>query len=128
MPTELLPIYPTLTQVDKRLWRVESEIVSKTSFGTYIVKVGELTDGASVPRALWPLFPPMSEYTNAAVTHDSLYKTHAVPSVRDGMSPRQIADSIFLELLRHVGTPEWKCRAMFRAVRMFGARPWSAKR
>ena len=38
-----------------------------------IVTSGFITDFASVPRALWSIFPPTGRYTKAAVLHDFLY-------------------------------------------------------
>lgn len=128
---KLSPRYPTIRQIDKQLWEVVEPVEAVTSFGKVIVGVGVKTDGASVPRALWSLFPPMSDYTNAAVVHDHMYKTHLVPrenGLAVGKTDRHIADLIFLELMEHLGTERWRRRAMFRAVRMFGWKPWKSKK
>ena len=39
--------------------------------GVFVPK-GFITDGASVPRFLWGLFPPVSDYFAAAILHDYL--------------------------------------------------------
>ena len=36
---------------------------------------GFTTDGATVPRFLWPIFPPISSYLEATVVHDYLIDT-----------------------------------------------------
>ena len=36
---------------------------------------GFITDGATVPRLLWPILPPISSYLEATVVHDYLIDT-----------------------------------------------------
>ena len=54
----------------------------------YLIPKGFVTDGSTVPRPFWWLFPPVSSYFDAAVLHDYLLKT--------GNFPRLVCDKIFL--------------------------------
>jgi len=84
-----------------------------------VVRVGSgwETDGASVPRALWAIFPPMSgPYMEAAVLHDALYRAQPVS--------RKRADELFLEAMKALGVPAWKRWSIYGAVRAFGWRAW----
>ena len=82
------------------------------------VRAGLKTDGASVPRIFWNIFPPVSgRYLEAAVIHDALYATKYIP--------RKEADMIFLEAMGELGVAWWKRGLMYGGVRLFG---WSAWR
>ncbi|MBN9308795.1 MAG: DUF1353 domain-containing protein [Devosia sp.] len=75
------------------------------------------TDLATVPRALWWLFPPHDpQYAAAAVLHDYLYSWRSP----DGEAfDRATADGIFLEAMLILGVPRWKALVMFAAVRVY---------
>lgn len=77
------------------------------------VPAGFVTDGASVPRILWPIFNPFGEYFRAAVMHDFLYSTA-------GDCSRFLADSLFREAMKELGVPIWRRVVMYYAVRAFG--------
>ena len=48
---------------DGRRWRVVSDCHYETDGGAKItIPAGFITDFASVPRILWPLFPPFGKY------------------------------------------------------------------
>lgn len=78
-----------------------------------IVPVGYVTDYASTPRMLWPIFPPFGDHSRAAIVHDYLY------SVEGGCS-RFLADAIFRETMFALGVPLWRRMTMYYAVRLFG--------
>lgn len=73
---------------------------------------GFTTDGASVPRLLWWLFPPHGRYMAAAVLHDYLLNAPKVPRAK--------ADQVFLEAMRSMGVAHWRRLTMFMAVRFWG--------
>lgn len=78
-----------------------------------LVPAGFVTDYASVPRApltYW-LFGGVGD--EAAVVHDFLYETGAVP--------RDRADKVYGEALAACGVPAWRRGPMVLAVRLFGA-------
>jgi len=114
--TSVKPTYPTIKGIDSRHWRNLVEVSWEARGEIGIVPIGFITDGASTPRILWPLFPPMDKYAIAALVHDYLYKTH--PHVR------KTCDKIFLALMVYLDIPKWQRNAMYRAVRIFGGRPY----
>lgn len=91
-------------------WRVTESfrysIGGKDAQQWVTVPAGYLTDGASVPRALWPLIPPWGAYGQAAVVHDLLCE---YLSIVDHGKPKAItrlrADEIFSEAMIVLGVP-----------------------
>ena len=79
-----------------------------------IVHKGFVSDGASVPRIFWPLFPPMGNYTAAAIVHDYIC-VEKICSSKDGAK-------IFLEAMKDLGVPKPVRYPMYLAVRVFGPR------
>jgi len=75
------------------------------------VKKGFITDGATVPRLMWPLFPPISVYLEATVLHDYLL-THGINRYR--------CDCLFKRAMKAYGARNWVASAMFMGVVMFG--------
>jgi hypothetical protein len=72
------------------------------------------SDGASVPRFLWAIYPPFGEYLEAAVVHDWFCVTHRVDSVT--------AAKVFREAMEVCGVGKWKRNKMYWAVRLGGPR------
>lgn len=73
-------------------WLVEEE----QSWGPFTVFKNFITDWASIPRVLWPVFSPYKpQYLRAALFHDYLYESHRVS--------REMADRIFFDLLMEDG-------------------------
>jgi hypothetical protein len=110
----------TVTKIDARLWVTERAFryyVGHENSADYIdVPEGTLTDFASVPRIFWSIIPPDGQYTQAAVLHDYLYRTHE--------RSRKESDEIFLEAMKVLAVPSWKRQIMFWAVRLFGKMAW----
>ncbi len=79
---------------------------------------GWVTDGATVPRVFWWLFPPIAgKYLEAAILHDALYRSQILT--------RNEADIIFLKALKSLGVNSFKRWTMYLAVRMFGWIFWN---
>ena len=76
------------------------------------VPKGFITDGASVPRIFWPVFPPFGPWLKAAILHDWLYAT--------GKVSRKEADRLFRDGACAVAPV--RGRLMYIAVRAFGGR------
>lgn len=72
---------------------------------------GFVTDGASVPRALWWLFPPTGRYFLAAVVHDYLLSI--------GYSWNE-ALVYFRKTLQDTGVHPWVVTIMTKAVKWHG--------
>jgi hypothetical protein len=102
---------------DGRNWRVGRPFAYVTSWRwQFTVPTGFKTDLASIPRIFWNILPPFGKYTEAAVLHDWLYRTHLVP--------RPDADEVLLEAMElgHTGrVTRW---VIYIAVRLFGWPAW----
>lgn len=81
-----------------------------------IVPAGFITDFASVPRALWNIYPPWGMYGPAAIVHDFLYWDQAVP--------RDIADKTLLEAMTGLGVDFVTRKAIYDAVALAGQMAW----
>ena len=84
------------------------------------VPKGFVTDGASVPRVLWNIFPPWGEYARAAVVHDWLYHRQIVS--------RKRSDKIFLEAMADIGCPRRVRYTMWSGVRLGGWTIWHKRK
>ena len=80
-----------------------------------IIPEGFVTDFASTPKLLYPIFPPVGIYNKAAMVHDYLYSQGCSLNIS-----RQEADDFFLQAMEVLKVAKWKRRAMFLAVRIFG--------
>lgn len=76
------------------------------------VPAGFVTDLASIPRALWGIFPPHGRWAKAAIVHDYMYVT--------AYRSKAHADSVFREAMGVLGVPGWKQVLMYTAVKLFG--------
>ena len=82
------------------------------------VPAGFVTDGASVPRCFWWLFPPVGRYFLAAVVHDWLLNT--------GVCWRE-ANRKFRQALEQQGVARWVVFVMFWAVQGYQFVKWRGK-
>lgn len=83
------------------------------------VKPGFRTDGASIPRLLWPVFgsPYDPDILPEAIAHDAMYRGRIVP--------RRDADNAFGDMMRARGRiGAWKRRRIWLGVRLFGWIAW----
>lgn len=122
---------PHLVHVRGRLHRVTRQGVYVAGDGTrYVIPRGFETDGASVPRPLWWLYPPFGEdYQNAAVLHDYLYaNAEQFPGSDRGHLSRGEADALFLEAMKALGYRESGRRMIHAAVRAGGWATWNRYR
>lgn len=105
------------TEADRR-WRLARPLIFRVGFynGGLRVRVPKdfTTDFASVPRLLWPIFPPSGRWNRAAIVHDFLYSQPQVS--------RFLADAVFREAMAKLGVPWWRRVVMYYAVRFFGRR------
>lgn len=95
-------ILPTTT-----FGRVHYKLLEPLCLLGHKVPVGFTSDGATVPRILWALFPPVGRYFLAAVLHDYLlYK--GVHWMR--------ANKAFLEALKAQKVANWVAYSMYAAT------------
>lgn len=112
--------FQSLTEVvfeDGHNWRLIVPLVYQTHAGDVItVPAGFETDFASIPRALWSLFPPAGPWGPAAVIHDFLYRT--------GLVPRAECDRLFREASEDLGVPAWIRWTMWTTLRAAGGQAY----
>jgi len=95
------------------------------------------SDGASVPRPLWPLMHPFDHDLLApAIAHDYLYrqktiKLYVYDRIKGEMRPlglrhinRKAADALFYEKMRDFGASYPKAITAYAAVRAFGKKAY----
>ena len=87
--------------------------------GHVAVSAGFVSDGASVPRILWRIFPPFGKYLEAAVVHD-----HFCVLGHAGESPINSvrAAKVFKEAMQVCGVGWVRRWSMYFAVRAGGPR------
>ena len=83
-----------------------------------IVKKGFDFNGASIPQALWSVYgnPLSGKFRIAALVHDALYASQKLP--------REVADAIFLDLMKQHEVGYVKIQTMYYAVRSAGWYVW----
>ena len=88
----------------------------------WIVPIGFLTDGASIPKIAWSIVgsPLTGRYTKAAVVHDQFY---ALVNVK-----RSYADKIFLEAMKELKVGWLKRKTMYWAVRLYSWTIWNKRK
>ena len=86
------------------------------------VPKGFVTDGASVPDILKPLYNPFGKYFPAAVVHDYLYSKYNNTGIN-----RTLADKIFLFIMKELKIDRSIRRKFYWAVRCFGELSWKKK-
>ena len=78
---------------------------------------GFTSDGASVPRILWRIYPPFGQYLEAAVVHDYFCVLgHRGESPIDYIA----AAKVFREAMQVCGVSKWRRNKMYWAVRLGG--------
>jgi len=84
------------------------------------VPSGFTTDFATIPRILWAIWPPMGQYSGAAILHDYLYASQK--------RSRKRCDDIFMEAMIVLGVSKITRYALFYAVRSCGCIAWNNKK
>ena len=95
------------------------EDVAVESLGYSItVKKGFDFDGASIPKWLWSIYgsPLNGNYVVASLIHDALYASQKLT--------RELADAIFLDLMKQHEVGYLKRQTMYYAVRSAGWYSW----
>lgn len=96
-------------------WKVKADV---NWFDKFIIKEGFITDLASIPRALWGIFPRDGNYIECAVAHDYCYRNMACSMSRDE------ADDLFLYSMKKYGVGWITRNAIYSGVYMFGGSYW----
>lgn len=104
-----------------RRWKLLEPLAWDAGGNLVIVPTGFETDGATVPRFLWPLLPMTGRYLRAAVLHDFLYSRLRQGTPHPYVTTRKAADRLFLDAMRVVGVERPRRWILYLAVRAFGA-------
>jgi hypothetical protein len=90
-------------------------VVNEYKYKEWIVPEGYITDGASVPRIFWSIFPPNRPlYLSAAVVHDYL-----TDLAQNGQITFKEADDTFRETLCELGVAKWMVWVLYASVRAY---------
>lgn len=100
------------------LIRVMQELFFVVGTVEHAVRMGFVSDGASVPRFLWRLLSPpvYGETLGPSIIHDWLYAKH--------VCTRAEADAWYFENLCLNGYPFWKSLLTYIGLRLFGSSHW----
>lgn len=126
MPAFLTPLVTAHVKAGRK--RLASPLSYLASNGvTYTVPAGTESDGASVPRLLWWLYPAFGgQYEPATWLHDDLYaRAERYAGTDDWHVSRAEADGLFYEAMREgCGWRASGCEVVFHGVRVGGWWPW----
>lgn len=87
------------------------ELTKTIECAGHIVPAGFISDGATVPRILWPVFPPIGRYLKATLVHDYYLQLG---------HQRKTCDQHFKQCLIHLGIKPWRAKAMYYGLRVYG--------
>lgn len=109
--------------ITKKIIELENPYVVVIGEVPIIVPKGFQSDGASIPKCFEKIFPRFElKYLKAAVVHDFLYSRYNDLGIN-----KQLADEIFLYILKQQGVPKIKRELMYAAVKVFGKPFWKEK-
>ncbi len=117
----------------RSLWAIGEELTYEAGAARDRITVpkGFVTDLASIPRAVWSIYPPDGPWVKAAAIHDFLYFTQGdgIWFKRRGVAratpyDRREADDIFREAMEDRGIGGVTRTAIWTAVRLGGGKSW----
>lgn len=114
------------TQSDTDIWFTDEEFsyyIGPVANQRYVtVPKGFFTDGASVPRIFWAVFPPWGSYGQAAIVHDYLCVNKTLTKNGDNpnlsISQSEI-DRVLYDAMKISGVPVWKRVIIYNCVRLW---------
>lgn len=113
---------------NKSLWKLVPGFryyVGSEDSGIYVdVPTGFLTDGATIPRFLWWLLPPIDEYSQATTLHDLLCSLYEITVVKNGIATqvkvnRKEVDRILDEAMGVLEVTLWKHKLIMAGVNLY---------
>ena len=104
--------------IDENTFILLEDVVVESLGYKITVKKGFDFDGASIPQSLWSVYgnPLSGKFKIAALVHDALYVSQKLP--------RELADAIFLDLMKQHDVGYLKRQTMYYAVRSAGWYAW----
>lgn len=98
---------------NEHLKRTHYRLLEDLKVLDHIIPAGFISDGATTPRILWAIFPPIADYAEAAFLHDFL--------LEDGH--RAFAHDEFYRALKALGIGKTRSWLMYRGVQIY----WDVK-
>jgi len=118
----------------KNTWELHEDLIWEDEKIKVVVRKGFIFDFASVPRIFWNIFSPNGgRYDRASCLHDWLYEKKCVRvkhMIKNKLKyvptfiERKEADEIFYKAMLADGTPKWKAKIFYWAVRIGGGSRW----
>ena len=110
-------------------WRTDGQLIfSSARSGDMVVPPGFTCDLTSIPWIGQPLIEKSGLHLHAGGLHDWLYKNRGViPGHTKIPLTRDECDLIFCEALTSLGLEDWKVKAMYQAVSLFGKSSWGSE-
>lgn len=92
----------------------------------YTVPAGFVTDGATIPRFLWPIFGTPTEVPRlyVALIHDYLYTIGPKEDPKANGETRKLADRLYRDFNIQLGVPKLRTNIEYRFIRWFGGKHW----
>lgn len=94
---------------------IKYQVLEEITFGKFTVPSGFISDGASVPRVFWSLFPPVGKYFKSCILHDWLLTSTDIEWDQ--------AANIFYSSMIKDGVGKPKAYIMYIAVKYWGIMP-----
>lgn len=104
------PLSPAVRKIQKHAWVLLEEWDAPLT--DYVIPQTFVSDGATVPRILWPILRPEGDMFEAGIVHDYLY-------MKTDMDRKQ-ADIIFKNVGLVYGANPVRASLAYYAVRLFG--------
>lgn len=129
----------TITQMaDKfggyRLWKLHEELVyeiGRKGSGKHIhIPEGFISDGPTIPRFLWAIFPVWGQWGRAGVLHDYACARIAIGKPLPQVTTRRAADGLFFEAMKALNVGRFARTMLYIGVRLgslFNVRPNSVE-
>lgn len=126
---ELVPLFDAGHRPVQRNGHSYYAVRERITFRSLEVWPGQVTDLASIPRIVWPLWPPDGPWAEAAVFHDECYKSRGTFAygIHPGLAvplTRQGCDAVLQDGMAALGVGSVPRVIIWEAVRLFGGRAW----
>lgn len=105
-------------------FEVAEDVEIVVSGRKFIIPAGYKTDFASVPQALWSLFPPHGLAAIPSLIHDFMYDHQVFADEIGHENARLLADTHYLINMTYAGVPRWQRLLYFYGVRWFAKSWW----
>lgn len=121
---ELDPIYNSTTKTWN--WVLLKDWVVEYDGIVYVVPKGFVTDGATIPKWLWPIFGTPTDVPRlyVALLHDYLYTIGPRKDPNKRCKLRKQADRIYRDFNIQLGEPKCRTNVEYSFIRMFGGKHW----